>query len=137
MNQELEAKKQELEVDIHSRRSCLEQVTFSHFCHIVILYNTVSSNDSFLSININLWTCFVCTTARVPARVVHGHITLAPCAVERDARSVPQVRSSNPSRGPVRRICLCKSNYLKIILMHMMIREIIPGRKQRAQGCRL
>jgi len=39
----------------------------------------------------------------------------------------------NPSRGPVRRIRLRKSNYLKIIPMHMMIREIILGRQQRVR----
>ena len=58
------------------------------------------------------------------------------CAVERDARSVPQVRSSNPSRGPVRRVRLRKSNYVKIIPMYM-IREIIPDRQQRVRRCPL
>jgi len=43
----------------------------------------------------------------------------------------------NPSRSPLRRICLHKSNYLKIIPMHMMIREIIPGRQQRVRLCPL
>jgi len=43
----------------------------------------------------------------------------------------------NPSRGPVRRVRLRKSNYLKIIPMHMMIREIIPGRQQRVRQCPL
>jgi len=70
-----------------------------------------------------------------PARVVQ--FTWAPCAVQRDARSVPLVRSSNPSRGPVRHVRLRKSNYLKIIPMHMMIREIIPGRQQRVRRCPL
>jgi len=44
--------------------------------------------------------------------------------------SVLLVQSSNPRHGPVRSIRLRKSNYLKIILMHMMIRKIIPGRQQ-------
>jgi len=35
----------------------------------------------------------------------------------------------NPSRGPVKRLRLRKSNYLKTFPMHMMTREIIPGRK--------
>ena len=72
-----------------------------------------------------------------PARVSSGHITWAPCAVERDVRSVPQVRSSNLSRGPERRVRLRKSNYLKIIPMYMMIREIILGRQQRVRRCPL
>jgi len=35
----------------------------------------------------------------------------------------------NLSRGPVRCVRLQKSNYLQVIPMHMMIREIIPGRQ--------
>jgi len=37
----------------------------------------------------------------------------------------------------VRCICLRKSNYMKIIPTHMMIREIIPGRQQRVRRCPL
>jgi len=36
----------------------------------------------------------------------------------------------NSSRGLVRRVRLRKSNYVKIIPTHMMIREIITGRQQ-------
>jgi len=43
----------------------------------------------------------------------------------------------NPSRGLVRRVCLRKSNYVKTIPMHMMIREIIPNRQQRIRQCPL
>jgi len=39
--------------------------------------------------------------------------------------------------GPVRLVRLHKSNYVKIIPMHMMIREIIPGRQQRVRRCPL
>jgi len=41
-----------------------------------------------------------------------GLITLVSCAVERDARS-GRGPEFNPSRGPVRRVRLRKSNYLK------------------------
>jgi len=51
----------------------------------------------------------------------NGLITWMPCAVERDAHS-GRCREFNPSRGPVKRVRLRKSNYLKIIPMHMMIR---------------
>jgi len=43
----------------------------------------------------------------------------------------------NSSHGPVRRVRLRKSNYVKIIPTHMMIREIIPGRQQRVWQCPL
>ena len=43
----------------------------------------------------------------------------------------------NSSRGPVRHVRLRKSNYVKIIPTHMMIREIIPGRQQRVRRCPL
>jgi len=33
------------------------------------------------------------------------------------------------------RVHLHKSNYVKIIPMHMMIRETIPGRQQRVRRC--
>jgi len=63
-----------------------------------------------------------------------GLITWTPCAVECDARS-GRDPEFNPSRSPVRRVCLRKSNYLKIIPMHMMVTEIIPGRQQRVRRC--
>ena len=50
---------------------------------------------------------------------------------------VPLVRGSIRAAARVRRVCLCKSNYVKIIPMHMMIREIIPGRQQRVRRCPL
>jgi len=37
----------------------------------------------------------------------------------------------------VRHIHLRKSNYVKIIPTHMMIREIFPGRQQRVRWCPL
>jgi len=37
----------------------------------------------------------------------------------------------------VKRVHLCKSNYVKIIPTHMLIREIIPGRQQRVRWCPL
>jgi len=40
--------------------------------------------------------------------------------------AAPVVRRFNPSFGPVRRVCLLKSYF--IIPMHVMIREVIPGR---------
>ena len=43
----------------------------------------------------------------------------------------------NSSRCPVRRVCLRKRNYVKIIPTNMMIREIIPGRQQRVRRCPL
>ena len=62
-----------------------------------------------------------------------GLTTWAPCAVERDSRG----SEFSPSCYPVRCIRLRKSNYLTIIAMHMMIREIIPGRQQRVWRCPL
>ena len=50
---------------------------------------------------------------------------------------VPLVRGSIRAAAWVRRIRLRKSNYVKIIPMHMMIREIIPGRQQRVRLCPL
>ena len=58
------------------------------------------------------------------------------CAVECDAHSGRSPEFS-PSRGPIRRIRLRKCTYLKIIPVHMMIREIIPGRQQRVRRCPL
>jgi len=44
----------------------------------------------------------------------------------------------NSSRGPGKaRPPIRKSNYVKIIRTHMMIREIIPGRQQRIRRCPL
>jgi len=45
----------------------------------------------------------------------------------------------NSSRTLVRRVrlILCKSTYVKIIPMHMIIREIIPGRQKRVRRCPL
>ena len=37
----------------------------------------------------------------------------------------------------VRHVRLRKSNYVKIIPTHMMIRDIIPGRQQRVRQCPL
>jgi len=48
-------------------------------------------------------------------------------AVERDVRG-SRGSGFNPSLGPVRRVRLLK-NYFIIIPMHVMIREIIQGRK--------
>jgi len=50
-----------------------------------------------------------------------------PCAVERDVHCVPLVRGSIRAAARVRRVRLRESNYVKIIPMHMMIREIILG----------
>jgi len=41
----------------------------------------------------------------------------------------------SPSRGLARRVRLRKRIYLNILPMHMMIREIIPGRQRRARWC--
>jgi len=48
---------------------------------------------------------------------------------------VPLVRGSIRAAAWVRHVCLRKSNYVKIIPMHMMIREIILGRQQRVRRC--
>jgi len=59
-----------------------------------------------------------------------------PCSpVARGARCVPLVRGSIRAAARVRRVRLRKSNYVKIIPTHMMIREIIPGRQQRVRRC--
>jgi len=50
---------------------------------------------------------------------------------------VPLVRGSIRAAARVRRIRQGKSNYVKIIATHMMIREIIPGRQQRVRRCPL
>jgi len=70
-----------------------------------------------------------------PAHVLRWLDHLAPCAVEHDVRCVPLVWGSVRAAAWVRRIRLHKSNYVKIIPMHMMIREIIPGRQQRVRWC--
>ena len=50
---------------------------------------------------------------------------------------VPLVRGSIRAAAQVRRVSLGKSNYVRIIPTHMMIREIIPGRRQRVRRCPL
>ena len=50
---------------------------------------------------------------------------------------VPLVRGSIQAADRLRRIRLHKSNYVKIIPTHMMIREIIPGMQQRVRRCPL
>ena len=50
---------------------------------------------------------------------------------------LPLVRGSIRAAARVRRVRLRKSNYVKIIPTHMMIREIIPGRQQRVRRCPL
>ena len=52
---------------------------------------------------------------------------------------MPSGRGSkfNLSHGPGKAYPPTKSNYFKIIPMHMMIREIIPGRQQRVRRCPL
>jgi len=74
------------------------------------------------------------TTKQVLPALSGNYTTRTPCAVERDARCVPLVRGSIRATAWVR---LRKSNYVKIIPTHMMIREIIPGRQQRARRCPL
>ena len=64
-------------------------------------------------------------------------LDMTPCAVEHDVRCVPQVRGSIRAAARVRRVRLRKTNYVKIIPMHMMIKEIIPGRQQRVRRCPL
>jgi len=72
-----------------------------------------------------------------PARVVQWLDHLG-AVCSRAWRALCAVGSRfNLSRGPVRRVRLHKSNYMKIIPMHTMIREIIPGRQQRVQRCPL
>jgi len=73
-------------------------------------------------------TSTICNQQR-PARVVQwsDHLGAMPCAVERDVRSGRgSIRASARVRPPTKRISL-----FQIIPMHMMIREIIPDRKQR------
>jgi len=53
------------------------------------------------------------------------------------ARCVPLVRGSIWAAAWVRRVRLHKSNCVKIIPVHMMIREIIPSRQQRVRRCPL
>jgi len=94
-----------------------------------------------------------------PARVVRWLDHLDASAVERDMRCMPLVRGliiiiiiirfvkrQNVKRLPwrliraaarVRRVRLRKSNYVKIIPTHMIIREIIPGRQQMVRRCPL
>ena len=67
---------------------------------------------------------FVCCPHSPVARPLR-----TPRAVERDVRCVPLVRRSIRAAAWVRRVSLCKSNYVKIIPMHMMIRETIAGRQ--------
>jgi len=73
----------------------------------------------------------------MPARVVQWSNHFSAMCIR--ARRAQWPRSGvNPSRGPVRRIRLRKSNYLKKISpMHMMIREIILGRQQSVWWCPL
>ena len=42
--------------------------------------------------------------------------------------AAPVVRRFNPSFGPVRRVRLRLKSYFIIIPMHVMTREVIPGR---------
>jgi len=77
------------------------------------------------------------TYTSCPAGVVWWLDTCVPCAVERDVHCVPLVRGSIRATARVRRVRLRKSSYVKIIPMHMMIREIIPGRQQRVRWCPL
>ena len=63
--------------------------------------------------------------------MINTSVCVAPCAVQRDARSGCGLEF-NPSHSPVRRVRLRISNCLKIIAVHMMIREIIPGKQQRS-----
>jgi len=72
-----------------------------------------------------------------PARVVQwlDHLG-AMCSTALRAQCVAGPEF-NQSRGPVRRVRLHKSNYVKKIPMHMMITEIIPGRQQRVRSCPL
>ena len=54
----------------------------------------------------------------------NGQTTWAPCAVERDVRSGRgSIRASARARPPT------KKELFQIIPMHMMTREMIPGRK--------
>jgi len=57
-----------------------------------------------------------------------------PCAVERDLHCVPLVRGSIRAAAWVRRVRLRKSNYVKMIPMHMMMREIIPAGNRGFDG---
>jgi len=66
-----------------------------------------------------------------------GNVKCSSVAVERNARCDPLVRGSIRAAARVRRFRLRKSNYLKIIPVYMMIREIIPGRQQRFPRCPL
>jgi len=50
---------------------------------------------------------------------------------------MPLVRGSIQAAARVRRVHLHKSNYVKKIPMHMVTREIIPGRQQRVRRCTL
>jgi len=52
-------------------------------------------------------------------------------------RCVPLIRGSIRAAARVRRIRLRKSNYVKIMPMHMMIMETIPDRQQRVRRCPL
>jgi len=72
-----------------------------------------------------------------PARVVHWLDNLGTMCSRAWRAQCAAGSEFNPSRGSVRRVCLRKSNYVKIIPIHMMIREIIPGRQQRVQWCPL
>jgi len=79
----------------------------------------------------------LCSTTTTHARVVQWIDHLGATCSRAWRALCALVRGSIRAAARVRRVRLRKSNYVKIILTYMMIREIIPGRQQRVRQCPL
>ena len=97
----------------------INPISTSGTAHSLIMHLKSTSDHSFYDYCCTMSCCYT---------------TRTPCAVERDVRCVPLVRGSIQAAARVRRVCLRKSNYVKIIPTYMMIREIILGRQRGFDG---
>jgi len=104
---------------------------FTEFTDAISAYSETDGANKQMIILPAIFTTFLLS----PAHVVRWLDHLGAMCVECDVCCVPLVRGSIRAAARVRRVRLRKSNFVKIIPTHMMIREIIPGRQQRVRRC--